>query len=46
MIRVRVSGSTFRTLFMARVKVRVRVTSGRDAIINGCIVARIKLEPV
>ena len=40
-IRIRVSGPTFRTLFIVRV--RVRVISGCDVIINMCTAVSIKL---
>ena len=40
-IRVRVSGPTFDTLFMVRV--RVRVICGYDVIINMCTAVRINL---
>ena len=44
MIRVRVSGPTFRTFFMVRV--RVRVISSCDVMLNMFIAVRIKLQTV
>ena len=43
-IRVRVSGPTFNTLFMVRV--RVRVISGYDVKLNMCTAVRIILQTV
>ena len=45
-IRVRVSGPTFNTLFMVRVRVRVKVLSGCDVTFNVSTGLPIKLQTV